>query len=870
MVKQHRPYLCFDSRILTAKGTAVLGNSFKIKHYLYDQRLNQGEFSSSATETIEQHLQELERYYVVGSKDSEFVNRVKDECDQFEPIWSDVSYMNPADKLVSPAEKLLVDQTLPSTEGVFLTPFVHQGLGFKNNLACVYGKWIFIADKDVVEIHDLNCLLLEKNQWKEIKFCISLKSCKNYAKFQADRELNKENIEMLFMENNFQVNFLKVTRFLGNDVLICCLDGGVVVIYKMDTLFNAVEEVSKSKNLQKKPFLSVIPLHILKNTDSCWSVDVLDEGTTTYLAVGHNGPGVTIFAFRQKHKSLQPVDTYEISSFHNVPNLNFVPNSRDNAGFVTLAFCSIYGNVTTIKLKLSPIDNRIRTRVLDSQFFAAFCWTVTPLSKGDFLKVTEFEFLNLNYQTSFKRSILYSVAQDSLILGCHPPSVYCSGELGIGGLTTQIPVPVAPLEWGCQNGITNSLLSLRFTSFDRAGTTTKSHLKPGGASSVISGYGPLFRLSKNSEPNLADRVSMDVPADSYRHYYMFEQSSLQTEHVTYDAFKRYQTLNLKKAQSHGPEVSNCPNYRVWSDVGEEEDKNQILDPHPLKEMRNLKLDGLVDQKVTVYSSSIFQPVSISDICGFSMAQSFEDSVYSFTEEEPHIYDEAVDHCREPSPVDGLLAAGHIEEQPKWALHNHVRKVRQLLSLVESESINSPSGYRLSELDDSFFLVTTAHHIYLVKAHPLIVTSFTKDRIFPVSRISLCCCHELFLALDRINLVCHIKELNCVVVASQVGVLSLLRLTEYNGIFSFRQEYIFGWNTQTPEDPNAKCILCYTNPGSNSRYCGIDDVILPFYHIIGLDYSYVPEDKLNCKGRYAILYILSRNSLHRIKIKPLSE
>ncbi|CDF87575.1 BN860_09582g1_1 [Zygosaccharomyces bailii CLIB 213] len=865
VTRQHKPYLCFDSRILTAKGSAVLGNAFKIKHYLYDQQIHQGEFSTKATEIIEQHLQELERYTVQSLDCSDFVNKIKDRCDEVEPIWSSVSYVNPADYLVPPTQQLLVDQTLPKTDAVFFTPYAHHGLGFKNNLACVYGKWILMADKDVIEIHDLNCLLLEKTQWKEIKLRISLKSCKNHAKFQSDKELNKENIDLLFREDNFQVNFMKVTKFFGSDVLICCLDGGVVVLYEMDTLLNSVKDVTKSKILQKKPFLSAIPILILKTPDSCWSVDAIDKGSVTYLAAGHNGPGVTIFAFLEGHMSLQPIDTYQISSFHNVPNLNFVARSDDKNGSVVLAFCSIYGNVTTIKFKLNPIDGKIRAQALDSQFFAAFCWTVTPLSKGDFLKVPEFELLNLNYQTSFKSSILYSATQDSLIFGCHPPSVYCSGEIGIGGITTQIPVPVAPLEWGCQNGITNSLLGLRFTSFDKAGIITKSHLKPEGASSVISGYGPLFQLTRSSEPNLAERIYMDVPADMYRHYYMFERASLQTEHLNCEPCKKYENFHFNRAQSHHTEVSNCPNYKVWSGPLDEWIVEKPYHSHLLNEAYNLKCR--MPTKVVVYSPAKSQAVSISDICGFTLAESFTDLADNCETWNVSNAENSSIPSQEPSPVDGLLAAGHIEEQPKWALHNHVRKVRHLLNLVEPESTSSPSGYRLSELNDDFFFVTTAHHIYLVKAHPLIVTSFTRDRIFPVSRITLCSCHEVLMALDRINIVCHIKEFHCMVVASQVGLLSLLRLTEYNGIYSFRQEYILGWNSQNAEDPDAQCILCYTNPGTSCRYCGIDDVILPFYHIVGLDYSYVPKDTLNCIGPYAILYVLSRNFLHRIKIAP---
>ncbi|GCE97201.1 hypothetical protein ZYGM_004433 [Zygosaccharomyces mellis] len=871
--RQHRPYLCFDSRVLAAKGSAVLGGRFKVKHYLYDQQLNRGEFSNKAIEGIEDHLCKLEKYSLIKNEGCEFVNSIKEGCDQFEPIWSDPLYLNPAEKLVPPNQKLLADVYFPKAERAFANPFAHQSLSFKNNLACIYGKLLFMAHQGTIEIHNLDCLFLEKFHWKEMSFFIHLKYCKNFAKFAADGEMNKENIDFLFMENNFHVNYLKVSRFFGNDVLCLCLDGGLVLVYELYTIVAAIKESVKKKELQRRKHINIIPLLILRVPESCWSVDILDEGPVTYLAAGHNGPGITIFAFDKNHSSLQPVDSYELSSFHNVPNLTFIPGSHDKNGFITLAFCSIYGNVTTVRLGLKQFDKKIQVRIMDSQFFAAFCWTVTPLKKKDFLQVPKFELLNLNYQTSFKRSILYSVTQDSLILDCHPSSAYCSGELGIGALTTQIPVPVAPLEWGCQNGITNSNLQLRFTSFDKKGAVTKAQLNSENAEFVVPGYGPLFRVTRDSEQNLGERVIKDSPEDNYRHFYMFgERGCLQNEHLSDDAFKRYDNFIFKNFNSHENDNSHGVYYHVWSDLDDDSGSQEPFDPHSLRE--NYGTHTHLNDKVTVYCPiplTRYNPTSFPDICGFTLAQAFADPMDRLVEDRPPTSDERnsqfYDHL---FPVDGLLAAGHLDEQPKWALHNHARKVRHLLNMVESNSKGSPFGYRLSELDEDFLFVTSAHHIYLIKSHPLIVTSFTKDRIFPVNRITLCSRHEFLMALDRINFVCHIKELNCIVVASQVGLLSLLRLTEYNGIYSFRQEYILGWNPQMPGDQNAQCILTYTNPdglGNSCPYCGIDDVVLPFYNIVGLDYSYVPEDKLNCRGAYAILYVLSGNSLRRIKIYP---
>lgn len=215
-----------------------------------------------------------------------------------------------------------------------------------------------------------------------------------------------------------------------------------------------------------------------------------------------------------------------------------------------------------------------------------------------------------------------------------------------------------------------------------------------------------------------------------------------------------------------------------------------------------------------------------------------------------------------------------DTQKSWGFHNYVRNVKRLLESVVPGSEDSPLGYQLPEMHDEFFLVTTAHRLVLMKAHPLIITSATQHDIFPLDGVVTCTSKSLLQALNRINFVCHIKELQCVVIASQLGLVSLLRLTEYRGIYSFRQEYILGWEVQDPINPSVEC-RCNRNlfnapiygvdEENSDSYCGVCDVYFPMGDVCGLDYTYTAGDEALKRKGYATLYVASRGALRAFKI-----
>lgn len=203
------------------------------------------------------------------------------------------------------------------------------------------------------------------------------------------------------------------------------------------------------------------------------------------------------------------------------------------------------------------------------------------------------------------------------------------------------------------------------------------------------------------------------------------------------------------------------------------------------------------------------------------------------------------------------------KQRSWWVHNHILKVKKLLDIAIQG--HEPGGFKLPKFENDIILVTTEHNIYLVKPSPLIVTSFTVNEIFPLEIISVC--PEIITEgfLNRINFVCHIKELNCIAVASQIGLVSLLRLTEFRGIFSFRQEYILGWRCQNPfEDSDILCNQYYMT-GEAVSPCLHDDTLLPLTFIKGMDYTYFSENKSAGVNEYVELIVTTRCNIQKFKI-----
>ena len=450
----------------------------------------------------------------------------------------------------------------------------------------------------------------------------------------------------------------------------------------------------------------------------------------------------------------------------------------------------------------------IRDSILDLQFLGDLCWTVTPLCSNDFLKVPEFEFLNLNYQTNFKKTILTSICQDDIIFGYHPSGIYQSNKFGIGALTTLIPVPLARLEWGSTRSYFNDDIQLQFTAFDPNGELTIADRNPQGDVTEL-------RNPINNEAPSHNTIKIRTVPEPLYHYYISDGGEKVCPSNTEE--KRYQKwwnskLNMNDHITTTSVTTSAAKssykFMIEEDTKGFESSMQETNrtSHLLEPVSKQLASGIL--KELLLESDTEDMSFWAKLGGLTMQEAQDDDITPFINS-PIDKEDYLNGSAGSDDYDSDDSSYRISllGETGWWLHNHVRKIRSLLSHITPESEASPKGYQLCDLNNDFLFVTTVRNVYLLKANPLIVTSFGQDDMFPVHRMDLCSEHELIDSLNRINFVCHIRELNCIVVASQLGLVSLLRLTEYKGIFSFRQEYILGWKCQDPNlsYPDHQCI-----------------------------------------------------------------
>lgn len=87
--------------------------------------------------------------------------------------------------------------------------------------------------------------------------------------------------------------------------------------------------------------------------------------------------------------------------------------------------------------------------------------------------------------------------------------------------------------------------------------------------------------------------------------------------------------------------------------------------------------------------------------------------------------------------------------------------------------------------NKFLLCTTKKGAVLVRAEDCVCNAYNKNIFGWRSRFLSDEVH-----FDRLNIVAKIPELCALVVVSQLGLISIMRLTSCNGVFAMRQEYVF--------------------------------------------------------------------------------
>lgn len=779
-----------------------------------------------------------------------FVENIKSQNDNVEPVWSSTKISDPAMLLLPPEERLFVDDTLATiTISDFLTSERYPD--FKNNLFATYSSWMFYVEKSRVYVHSLD-RFLDASMIKSLMFYFDFSEY-FFIDYGRSRfpELRKPEEDSNEHEDSFNANFIKVTKLMQNDVLCVCTHNGLLIFYDIKQILKLFGKKYEPLPTTRLESITPHPILILRVFDSCWSVDVYENSNTVYIAAGHNEPGISIFAIDKTNLSETKwhIIKKDIPTLHNVPSLTFVADSEDKNGYITLAYTTIKGNVSTLKIKYIHSDNNLDIHGLDTYFIGEKGWTVTPLKRKDFKKVNEFELLNQNFSEVFKKSILYSVVLDSKILAGNTVSISRSGDFGLGTLTTQIPVPTSNLGL-TYNAIKHTTgITLRFTSFD------DKRFKING--NFVSPGHPLD-IDISPSMNTSKRVS-SVQSANLRYYYIADFLSNYSNQQP--GKNNYLLEHWKNIINAPPMTPNNGQYQYKFNSVIDDINHIRFDKENVPDKTLHSIGGYRHKQNKLYCSGLRNgnflfPTEVSGIdrrlrIGYLKGYNYKDPKNSTISS---VFN------------DDFFDRIHEDDQLEWTEHQHVTKVKKLLSMVKRSNKNSPAGYEMTDLDDDFLFVTSERYAYLVKTNPLIVTSFTPDEIFPTDMANFC--NKGFVkSLNRINIMCHMKEINCIAVASQLGLVSLLRLTEFNGVYSFRQEYILGWVPQKVTDEVNQCALVNVNP--YFAECHIDEMRLPFFNIVGMDYSYYPPDTVNNLAPYVILNIacvpFNTCSVYRYKI-----
>ncbi|CCE64716.1 hypothetical protein TPHA_0I02120 [Tetrapisispora phaffii CBS 4417] len=806
----------------------------------------------------------------------EFIKRVKREKVNREPVLCKSRIQDPAMLLLPPNERLLVEDL---ENDISEMPGALDIINVYGNTFCCYKNWCFTAIKGKISIHNIDELtdgkhisttidlnkFYQSNNFNELYSSLGMS---RYAPMKRNDELDLDIDMDIDNELNEHITFMKISKLMDIDVLCVTTELSHAFIISIQDILEQTNINNKSNKLCNfssdiKP--ENLNIWIFKVSESCWSIDIFDNLSDgmAFIAIGHNKPGITIFSipFEKLKRNYRPsveysksrkINVQEILCGHNIPSLKFLPEQVDSNGNILLVFASIFGNVATMKIKLDKDFNKIVCNIHDYQLFDEYCWNIINLKRTDFLKVSKFEFLTLNYQNNYKKSIISSIYQDSTLFGLVPESVLVSDDLGIGTLTTQISVPLSNISHRRTDYI-DSDIKLRYTCFDDDNSIIEGTLKP----EIALTYDPLseyYDYNYDNSLTWDDKVKYSTRIQSLCHYHPFmDYSKFDFGSNFNQTFEKWIISNEKlddnNRNGNGKTESNYLLEYAFTFTDGNAEAN-------LGRSQKLKLCQEMIEDNKYENNKPSQLLYISN------------DWYESSDDENHIDITT----RLPNEL-----IKNKNSQKEIQIDSHAKKVKKLLfELIDKEkSLISLRGYELKEYDDDFLLVTTKNKIYLTKLHPLIITSFTTDDIFPISDMSFCEYKEIFQAIHGIKYVVHLKEVNAVAVASSAGLISILRLTEFKGLYSFRQEYIMGWEVQDPrtmDRTNFYCILetILRDGYSNRYYCMTDDLHLPFRNILGMDYRYMPGNKIEDYEPYVILYVYYESYIHRFKISVNSE
>ncbi|AMD21191.1 HEL089Wp [Eremothecium sinecaudum] len=814
-----------------------------------------------------------------SARDEDFISSIIESGTLAEPVWgSNGRYLNPADTLLPEWERLKLCR-----DGVANSLGFAQGFGYDNNLMCIASSSLmFIAYENTFFTKNLVSYGAPSfNKEDMINFSL-IDSALLYDNFPLQQMLYFGRIF-----RDYKIHLVKLCHFYGQEYVAMCCENGYIMMFLVHDFEDYYKDVADGHKYGAKP--SMRPKYILRARGSCWSFDIYDDDPNVkYIAAGHNDgdapTGISLFGYS---KGMNKFIIDEIPIEHNVPCVSFIKDSSRDKNII-LAYSSIFGSVGTISIQRSlDVEKCVRERLriaweyLDEQYLPSWCWSITPVKKSSFRHVGQYEFLSNNYNQNHKTKELSLIYQNSLLLESYPFRPSQTSNLGIATNFVQTMVPVSHLQLLNASEYANKSIKFRFVCAQLP--------SPGGKripyeSAYISTsyleYDPslwsYFFLLKPEYPLGDEKLSGGVEEAKMVVNNNYSISRLKSTPEWKDELstfkiteppqgKYFEAFDLSFSDDDKPidlslsEVSLSPCIHGIAEPNTNNSSDFYLyqrfhSSPPRREIKRVWIDR--------------DPI-------FSIASTIENqNTWTETDELYHQYDDTMDDFSS-SDTDGVTSVtlvsessdSRIEEVIEMSLTNHISKTYRLYASLKQDTRYNLAGPEFESCapQDYFFVVTTNKSVFLIRSDPLIINAMTTDDIFPTSDISTC--HPEIESHNRISIVCYIQELSCIVVASQIGLISILRLTEYNGIYSFRQEYVIGWQRVPPEQRDQICMSQYAdyNYDGPDYSCGQCDTVFPYFSIQGMDYIYCPEDPLNGIQEHAVLYILYRDNIIRYRI-----
>lgn len=171
------------------------------------------------------------------------------------------------------------------------------------------------------------------------------------------------------------INFLKVTNWLGKQILGVCLDDGMLMIWYSETIIEQIKKKRQNNNnldiddetyVDNNRFygIKINPDHKLKMEASLWGLDFLsykdDVGNDHNLIIASdNSQSITLFYYHTRDERFYHIKSHQI--LHNIPEVTFVSSSlKNDVHSIKVSCASISGELVIFKfnftLNAGPLD----------------------------------------------------------------------------------------------------------------------------------------------------------------------------------------------------------------------------------------------------------------------------------------------------------------------------------------------------------------------------------------------------------------------------------------------------------------------------------------------------------------------------------